>query len=348
MMGVDRILELARSDTSGDREQLLMAIADLCDRTPDCSGDALQGLLHDIFMDVVAEAERDFRMRLACRLAPAPWAPRALVVTLARDEIEIARPVIAQSPLLQNHDLVRLLVEASIEHQIEVARRPRLDAEVVGAILDQGDADVLAALANNASADASALSMQRLVSFSERLAVIRAPLARHPRLTAPLGALLYRWVGEALREALSERFEADQEAFQQAISKTLDEYRGAAGDDSSADSSDREAMDRRMVDKLAAAGQLRAGLLIRALNEGKLGLFKAGLGALAGLSAADVTAALAAETPQALADACAKVGIARGAFNTVLAHVRTLNGGRPGAAALVTGAGDAARERRRV
>lgn len=340
MIGVDRMLELARSDTSVDRERLLMSIADLCESSSDCSGAALQGLLHDIFMDVVAEAERDFRLRLACKLAAAAWAPRALVTLLARDEIEIARPVIAQSPLLQNHDLIRLLVEASIEHQIEVARRPRLDAEVIGAILDQGDSSVLAALADNSTAEVSALSMQRLVSFSQRVAAIRAPLTRHPRLTGPLGALLYRWVGESLREALSERFATDSEAFRKAIEKTIDEYGGTR--DVVAAANDRDAMDRRMVEKLSAAGQLRAGLLIRSLNEGKLGLFKAGLCALASLSDDEVVAALNADGPELLAQACAKVGIDRSAFNTVLAYVRALNRGRPGLGAAAAGTAKAA------
>ena len=47
---------------------------------------------------------------------------------LALDEIEIARPIIAASPVLKDADLIRLLVEATIEHQIEVARRPNLGA----------------------------------------------------------------------------------------------------------------------------------------------------------------------------------------------------------------------------
>ena len=47
----------------------------------------------------------------------------ALITMLALDEIEIAAPVIAASPLLQDADLIRILLETTLEHQIAVARR---------------------------------------------------------------------------------------------------------------------------------------------------------------------------------------------------------------------------------
>ena len=86
----------------------------------------IQTLLDNVFMALVVEAERDIRKQLAERLSSADWAPKALVNVLALDEIDIARPIIAKSPLLQDQDLIRLLIEATIEHQIEVARRPEL------------------------------------------------------------------------------------------------------------------------------------------------------------------------------------------------------------------------------
>ena len=60
----------------------------------------VQGLLSSIFMSLVVEAERDIRRRLSEKLATASWAPVALINVLALDDIEIARPVIAGSPVL--------------------------------------------------------------------------------------------------------------------------------------------------------------------------------------------------------------------------------------------------------
>src|SRR5690606_2410253 len=109
----DEILDLARSRTPADRQRLLLAVVDLCAagerarqtmNTP-----AVQALLGSVFMSLVVEAERDIRLRLADSLARADWAPPAMVNVLALDEIDIARPIIAASPVLRDHDLVRLL-----------------------------------------------------------------------------------------------------------------------------------------------------------------------------------------------------------------------------------------------
>src|ERR1700748_1594518 len=109
---------LAHSRAPADRERLLMAVADLCHGPGPLTGQS-KALVQDIFMGLVVQAERDIRARLSEKLSTAPWAPNGLVNILALDDIEIARPLIARSPMLQDADLIRLLVEATLEHQIE-------------------------------------------------------------------------------------------------------------------------------------------------------------------------------------------------------------------------------------
>ncbi|MGZ9113203.1 MAG: DUF2336 domain-containing protein, partial [Brevundimonas sp.] len=89
-------------------------------------------------------------------------------------------------------------------------------------------------------------------------------------------------------------------------------------------------MERRLIDKLKSAGQLRAGFLIRAVREKRLSLFVHGLAALGGFAAGDIREALAAPTPEALYYACAAVGIDRAVFPTLLTEVRKLNQSLPG------------------
>jgi len=324
------ILDLARSRQPGDRDQLLLAVADLCENDGGCDQPDVQAVLKDVFMGLIGRVERDIRRQLAEKLAGATWAPHELIVYLARDDVEIARPIIARSPLLEDHDLIRLLVEASLEHHIEVARRPGLSASVVDAILAQGEADVLTALGGNETAELTPLSMERLVSFSQTIAGLRAPLSHHPRLSTELGAMLYAWVGETIRAVLATRFEVDGEAFRAAVDHAVKHARGAPGEAASLEMDERVAMDHRVVEKLKAGGQLRPGLLLRALRESKLTLFTIALASLGEFSTEDVRVALDAERAEPLALACAAVGVDRGALPTVLSLVRQLNHGRPG------------------
>jgi uncharacterized protein (DUF2336 family) len=324
------MLELARSRAPADRERLLMALAEVCERDGVAMPTATRAMVGAVFLDLIRQVECDIREHLAERLAHAAWAPHTLVTTLSRDQIDIARHLIASSPVLEDHDLVRLLVDAAIEHQIEVARRPRLSADLVKVILDQGDSDVLSALAANTTADVTPLAMERLVSFSQTVAGMRAPLARHPRLTLELGATLYTWVGEALKRTLMERYAVDHAAFTEAVDAAIHDAHGAPGDGSSLEVDQRVAMDRRVVQKLKAGGQLRPGLLLRALRDNKLILFTLTLAALGDFTTDQVRLALESESSEMLALACTAVGVDRGALPTIVGLVRELNGGIPG------------------
>ena len=335
----ESLLDLAKSRQPADRERLLLAIADLCDAPH--AGEAMrspgiQALLSSIFMSLVVEAERDIRHRLAQKLASADWAPNALINVLALDDIEIARPIIALSPLLQEVDLMRLLVEATIEHQIEVARRPYLTQIVVSAILEQAEPAVLTALAGNHSAELSPADMDELVEISRQVAAMRTPLSQHPKLTDDLARRLYVWVGAALRRGLSERFRLDAAALDAALAEAVNQAHGDISPDVTPRTSregEQIAMEQRLIDKLHAAGQLRPAYLVRSLREGRLGLFAAALAALGRFDVAQVRATLDSDRPELLALACAAVGIDRSVFPDILDMARKLNNGRPGGGA---------------
>lgn len=328
------LVELARSRTLDDRQRLLLGITALCDAQPPAG--ELSPVLADIFMILAQQAERDVRRLLSERLASAEWAPAALVNMLALDEIEIARPVLAASPVLNDDLLLRVLIEATVEHQIEVARRPRLSGRVADAAIDRADPAVLTALAGNRTADISPDGVRRLVEHSRRIAALRAPLTRHPRLSDGMARQLYQWVGEALRQSISERFGIAAEALAPALDAAAhDAWRGGATAHAhthatARNDEAREEMERRLVDKLRAAGQLRAGLLVRAVREGRLSLFVQALATLGGFSTAQVRAALDADTPEPLYYACTAVGVDRAVFPPLLDEIRALNGAPSG------------------
>src|SRR5262249_6832151 len=128
------LLRLAKSRDPTDREQLLARLVDLCESRQGALASRAAAEVEAVVLALVAEAERDIRARLAERLALAEWAPQRLIETLASDDIEVARPVIAASPLLKDECLIRLLAEATLAHRVEVAQRPRLSAAVVEAV----------------------------------------------------------------------------------------------------------------------------------------------------------------------------------------------------------------------
>ncbi len=93
----------------------------------------------------------------------------------------------------------------------------------------------------------------------------------------------------------------------------------------------REANEARLINKLANAGELKATVLLRALNQKRLSLFTIALCRLGGFSIAQARAALDHPLgPELLAMACAAIDIDKAAFPSLLAQIRDLNAGRPG------------------
>jgi uncharacterized protein (DUF2336 family) len=339
-MSSESLLELAKSRAPADRERLLLGIVELCDAGDGAAAMAspqIQALLNSIFLGLVAGAEREIRKRLAEKLSTVDWAPPALINVLALDEIEIARPVIAASPLLKDADLIRLLVEATIEHQIEVARRPNIGAAVVAAIMKAAEPAVMTALAGNPTADIAPGDMKRLVKAARDVAALRSPLARHPKLTDELALQLYIWVGQALRQSLADRFRLDPALIEAALTQSVQEAHLAAPAGQApvllARDGEREAMEHRLIEKLHSAGQLRPGYLVRALQEGRLSLFTVALATLGRFEADHVQRVIDSDRPELLGLACAAVGIDRSVFPSILDMIRGLNGGRPGGGA---------------
>ncbi|WP_292070447.1 DUF2336 domain-containing protein [Brevundimonas sp. UBA7534] len=331
---VSRLLQLAHSRSADDRQRLLLGVVALCDAAP--PGSEMEPVLSEIFVTLAAQAERDVRQVLSERLADAAWAPPALINMLALDEIEIARPVILASPLLKDADLLRVLIESTLEHQIAVARRPHLAGRVVEAIIDRGEAVTMTALASNRTAEIGEAAMRRLVAHSQRIAGLRAPLTRHPRLSEEMAQQLYQWVGQALRQSISERFRIDDRLLNAAIQDAAHVAAGGAAcrtvpqPNGRAEDLERQEMEGRLVEKLKGAGQLRPGLLVRALREQRFGLFEQALMALGGFSLAQVRGAIRSPTAEPLYLACIAVGVDRAVFPSLLTEVRHLSGGFPG------------------
>ncbi len=329
LAGLSQLLDLAKTRSPDDQHRLLMGVAGLYESAAEHGG--APDALADIFIALTRKAEQEIRQVLAQRLAKADWAPAALVRMLAADEIEIARPVIAGSPLLLDDDLLQLLADCSIEHQIQVALRPDLGAAVARAIVAGADPAVMTALASNRSARIEPAVFADLVERSRQLAALRAPLTRHPSLSEDLALRLYQWVGDALRQAIGDRFSIDPARLAEALQSAAQTTAQATARDTAVawNAASADETDARLVAKLHAAGQLRPAYLIRALREEKLGVFAHGLAVLGRFEIAQIRRALAGDTARPLFLACIAVGLDRAAFPALLTEIRKLNKGFP-------------------
>src|SRR5262249_22295754 len=84
--------------------------------------------------------------------------------------------------------------------------------------------------------------------------------------------------------------------------------------------------ENRLIEKLAASGQLKASFLMRVLNQGQIELFDAGLARLLGLPVTGLRERFYERGPKTVALACRAAGIDRCVFSTIFTLSRKAHG----------------------
>lgn len=126
------------------------------------------GLFDDVMVRLVGEIESSVRAVLARKLATVPNAPRTLMRKLAGDEaIEVAGPVLTQSPRLDDATLVATATTASQGHLLAISQRSAISAAVTDVLVERGDREVALATVENAGAVFSTEGHRLLVERSK-------------------------------------------------------------------------------------------------------------------------------------------------------------------------------------
>jgi uncharacterized protein (DUF2336 family) len=306
------LIQLAQAvRQSADRlGEIYMAVATLLERQNKSFTGTERATAADILKRLSKEVEMSLRVSLAERLASDAEAPEELILLLADDNIEVARPVLARSPVLSDAHLVDIIAHGSTDHHVAVAERPAI-GETVSAALARSECEaVLLALLKNASARISHDTFSTLVDRAREMESLHGPLAGRSDLPLQLASSMYVWVSGALKTALMGRYPNIAQSLARAIEETSNGLQNGRPSTSAQSA-------KKLVDKLSASGQLKASFLIRALQQGQMELFEHGFATLLKMDIETMRKALYGDSPQTVALACKAAGIDRSVFNTV-------------------------------
>jgi uncharacterized protein (DUF2336 family) len=233
------------------------------------------------------------RLALAEALADAPEAPRAILVSLAEDQPEIACTVIARSPVLTEADLVDLAGRGESLTRALIAARPGLPRGVCAALAEVGDLSETLVLLENDDAFITPFSLRRIAERHGCDADIRALLLCREALPADARHLLMGRVSEALAgSALVHALIAQNRADSILIAGNVPSPELPA-----------------LVEHLRQRLELTPALLIHAVCSGRLEFFTAAMVNLSGLDDRKVRAILATGRPHALKALFKSVGL---------------------------------------
>jgi len=170
---MSRLAQLAANPQDTTREEIYLAVASLYRVQGNHLNDRERGLMRDILQRLTRDVEMAIRIALAERLAEDTSAPDDLILLLADDTIEVARPVILRSPLLTDEDMLRLIAESDIGHQEAVAARPHIGETVTAALAKSETESVLVTLVRNTTARISGTTYGVLVDKSRKLVALQ-------------------------------------------------------------------------------------------------------------------------------------------------------------------------------
>jgi uncharacterized protein (DUF2336 family) len=185
------------SETVGRVTALFLASAECYnDEQIALFGDVFERLINTIELRALADiGARIALAELSAQLAPLPQAPASVIGRLARhEEIDIARPVLTESPKLTNDDLIEIARVSGEKHLIAIAGRWWLQEIVTDALLARRFPSVSRRLVDNPGAKLSPAGFAMIVAQAigdPELAVatgIRADLPKELRTRLLRGA----------------------------------------------------------------------------------------------------------------------------------------------------------------
>jgi uncharacterized protein (DUF2336 family) len=313
MSDMGRLAQLAVNPQGTSREEIYLAVASLYRIQGTGLNERERALMHEILRRLTRDVEMAIRIALAERLADDTTAPHDLILLLADDKIEVARPLLLRSPLLTDADFLRLIAESSEAHHAAVAERPHIGEPVTDVLVKSEAEPVLVALIRNATAKISAMAFETLVEKSRRISSLQEPLTQRRDLPPLLATRMCDWVADALKNYIAKNFPIAPERLSTAMSaaSTLVQSEPAAPRNPPAEGA------QKLIEKLSASGQLKAGFLLRVLRQGQIDLFDLGLAKLVNQPLPELRRKFYGGGAKAVALACRCVGIDRCVFNTV-------------------------------
>jgi uncharacterized protein (DUF2336 family) len=310
-----RALETLQQASSGSLPQsrfdeIYLAVTTLFQHQNGGFAEHERKLAADILKRLSKDVEMSIRIALAERLAGDSAAPHDLIVLLCDDRIEVARPILARSPVLSDADLVRVIENGSEGHQIVVAARPAIGESVSAALARHACEAAVIALLRNGSAKIGRSAFEQLSERARRMPDLQAPLVERSDLPQELAHRLYLWVSGALKTSLIARYPEAAQTLASTIEQTTASLQSEEPPITGVNA-------RKLVEKLHASGQLRASFLIRVLNQGQMELFEYAFAALLSMEPNTMHKALYGDNPMTVALACRAAGIDRSVFQTV-------------------------------
>jgi len=282
-------------------------------------------LIADVLVELLRQAEVELRKAIAERLSIMEGVPLRLVLQMANDEIAVAKPVLRQSPVLKDLDLIYIIKSHTPEYWQVIASRKMLSEQVIDILADTRDFDTAAVLAENKHIKLTEHTVLVLSDLAQQSEKVAHPLLRREELSPDLVARIYQFVGDRLKKYILEHYDLDSGTILESVDDVVLEFVDSAEVSKFAPTPIMLKAAERFKEKCL----LTLKLMLGTLRRGQIQSFIAQFSRFSGLDPQTVEEILRQQNGQGLAVACRAKDVEKADFVSLyLLTNRVRNAGR--------------------
>ncbi len=302
------LADLAHGQMSdNDRRDLLRRVSDVFLMSPDAYSDKQSRYFGDIMESLAYDMEIEMREELARRMADAAHLPHALAKRLASDEISVAGPMLAESPVLSEEDLIEVSQGGSQDHLIAITKRTDIGSRLSAALVHHGSDMVVDHLVRNDSASIADETLKKVAARATQSEKLQSALIDRHAVPRQILLDMVDHVSERLRQSLVEQLSTSE-------TDALDDIVGKMK--SRIETQDITPTERD-IEELVRTEALNEQMLLKFVFDERPMEFRLAIGAYLDIEQHTVGRILSDETGRALAVACRAAGLSPGAFKEI-------------------------------
>lgn len=311
-----RLYGLARDNQPEARLELSGVMANLLEHgLPERE----QELVADVLIALIRQAETDLRRVLAERLSKMEHVPLRLVLHLVNDEIKVAGPILENSPILSDLDLIYIVKSQGAAYWQAIAKRENLSDAIIDVLAGTKELGTALALTANERIKLTPYAMDILSIIAESAPELARPLLMREEMPPTLARKLYSHVGHELKDYIQAFYGVVPDDIEKATNEVIIDFVDAAVLQTSSNerehmpSDDMMALARRMNE----TGQLNLTVMMDALKKGYVRNFIAMFSVYTGLQAKQIFDVLKHPGGRRLAILCRAYSMQKGDFSTI-------------------------------
>lgn len=236
-----------------------------------------RALAMEIVSVMAQDAVARVRQALSENLKDSPGVPHALALKLAQDVAEVAMPMLQNSSVLSDADLLSIVNAGSSAHQAAIAKRSAVSESVSAALVEKGDETVVSTLMANDGAKVDEVLMSKALEKFPGNAKVADGMAMRSKLPITITERLVAMVSDKIRDHLVTHHELSPDVATDLLLQSREKALvGMLAENESVDVN-------QLVHELRANGRLTPTLILRALFTGDLDFFETALSAISNL-----------------------------------------------------------------